>query len=119
MGFLCLWLSAISSHASASASCAVPATRTLDNQTVYGTMYAVSGKPCNIMLLRTSGPIQSTRLVAKASRGNVSISGNRVTYVSRQGFAGDDHFIYARQGSDMLNRPITRTVDVTVKVAAR
>jgi hypothetical protein len=119
MGIFCFWLLAISGPALASSSCAVPNIRTLDNQTVYGTMYAVSGKRCSITLLRTGGPIQSTRLVAQANNGSVSVSGNRVIYVSRSGYAGDDHFVYARQGMDMMNRPITRTVDVSVKVAAQ
>jgi hypothetical protein len=83
-------------------------------------MYAVSGKRCSITLLGTGGgPIHGTRLVAHANNGSVSVSGNRIIYVSRPGYAGDDHFVYARQGSDMLNRPITRTVDVSVKVAAQ
>ena len=82
-------------------------------------MFVVSGKRCNIALIRTDGgPIFSTRLVALAKNGSVSVSGNRIFYVSRPGYAGDDHFVYARQGMDMINRPVTRTVDISVRVAA-
>ena len=117
-GFLCFWLLAISGPALAS-PCVVPFIRTLDNQTVQGNMYASSGKRCSIILVRSRGPILSTRLVAQASHGNVSVQGNRVVYVSSPGYAGEDHFAYAKQGFDALNRPITRTVEVTVRVAEK
>ena len=82
-------------------------------------MYAASGQRCSITLLRSSGPITTTRLVAPASNGSVSVSGNRVVYVSRPGYSGDDRFVYVRQGMDSVNRPISRTVEVSVKVAAQ
>jgi hypothetical protein len=116
LGFLCLWLLAISSPALAR-SCIVPTILTLDNQTVQGTMYAASGRRCSIILLRSPGPIYSTRLIAQASHGTVSVEGNRIVYVSRPGYAGDDRFSYAKQGLDRINNPVTRTVEVTVKVA--
>ena len=52
-----------------------------------------------------------------ASNGSVKVSGNRIVYVSRAGFVGEDHLSYAREGQDMLNHPITRTVDLTVRVS--
>jgi hypothetical protein len=116
IGFFCFWLLAISGPALAR-SCIVPFIRTLDNQTAQGNMYAASGKRCSIILLRSPGPIYSTRLVAQASHGNVSVEGNQVVYVSRPGYAGEDRFAYSKQGFDSINRPITRTVEVTVRVA--
>jgi len=116
LGF-CVWFLAISTPAAEARNCAVPTIRTLDNQTVQGTMYAVSGKRCSIILLRSRGPIYTTRLVAQPKNGRVSLSGNRVVYMSRPGYSGDDRFVYARQGLDMINRPVTRTVEVDVKVA--
>ena len=78
--------------------------RSIDDQTAYGTLYATSGKRCSIILRSTPGPVHTTRLVANPNNGSVSIDGNRVTYVSRRGYAGDDHFVYARQGLDQGNR---------------
>ena len=40
-------------------------------------------------------------------------------YLSRPGYVGDDRFVYVRQGQDAINRPITRTVDVSVKISSR
>jgi hypothetical protein len=119
-GFLCLcfWLLAISGPALAG-RCMVPTIHTLDNQTVQGTMYATSGKHCGIILLRSRGPIHSTRVITQASHGNVSVQGSRLVYVSRPGYVGDDHFVYAKEGFDPMNRPVTRTVEVTVKVAEK
>jgi hypothetical protein len=100
-------------------SCIVPLIKTLDNQTVSGTMYAESGKRCSIALVSSRGPMSSVRVVTPPSTGSVSISGGRVVYVSRSGYVGDDRFVYARQGLDTINRPVTRTVDVSVKVSSR
>ena len=100
-------------------TCIVPYIKTLDNQTSYGTMYATSGKRCTIVLARSSGPTFNTRLVANAKNGNVMIHGYSVSYVSRSGYLGPDHFVYSRHGLDSQNRQTTRTVDITVKVAAR
>ena len=113
---LCFWLLVLSGPALA-APCIVPFIRTLDNQTVQGNMYATSGKRCSIILLRSPGPIHSTRLVGQASHGHVSVEGNRVVYVSSPGYTGEDRFAYAKEGFDRLNTPITRTVEVTVRVA--
>jgi hypothetical protein len=82
-------------------------------------MYAASGKRCSITVMRTPGPVFSARVVTQPSNGRVSINGNRVVYLSRPGYVGDDRFVYARQGLDAINRPITRTVDVNVKVSSR
>jgi hypothetical protein len=117
MGFFCLWLLAISGPALASSRCIVPFIHTLDNQTVQGIMYAASGKRCGIIVIRSGGPIHAARLVAQAGHGNVSVEGNRIVYVSRPGYTGDDHFVYVREGFDTINRPISRTVEVSVRVA--
>jgi hypothetical protein len=117
-GLLCLLLSVLSGPALAG-SCVVPNIRALDNQTVNGTMYVVSGKQCGIVLLGSPGPIHSSKLVSRPRYGSVLINGGRVVYVSSPGYIGDDHFTYARQGLNALNQPITRTVDVNVKVSAR
>jgi hypothetical protein len=100
-------------------SCIVPFIKTLDNQTVFGTMYAASGKSCSITVVRSPGPIFSASVVKQPSNGSVSINGGRVVYLSRPGYVGDDRFVYARQGLDAMNRPIKRTVDVSVKVSSR
>jgi hypothetical protein len=118
LGLGCFLLLAMSEAALAAYGCVVPRIRPLDNQTVQGTMYAVSGKRCSIVVHISSGPIHTSRLVAQAKNGRVSISGNRVIYVSRAGYAGDDRFVYARQGMDRANQPTTRTVEVSVIVAA-
>ena len=100
-------------------SCIVPYIKTLSNQTSYGTMYATSGKRCTIAMARSSGPTFNTRLVANAKNGTVGINGHSVSYVSRSGYVGEDHFVYSRHGLDERNQQSTRTVDITVKVATR
>ena len=117
LAVVCLLL--LASSPALARSCLVPSIRTLDNQTVSGTMYAASGKKCAITVSHSRGPIHSAHVVATPRNGSVSIAGDRVTYRSRPGYVGDDRFVYARQGFDNLNRPVTRTVDVTVKVAGR
>jgi len=117
-GLLCLLLPLLSGPALAG-SCVVPSIRTLDNQTVNGTMYVASGKRCSIVLQRSPGPTFSATLVTRPSKGSVSITGGRVVYVSSAGYVGDDHFTYARQGLNAHNQPVTRTVDVNVRVSAR
>ena len=119
VGLFWLWMLVISAPALASSRCIVPFIRTLDNQTVQGTMYAAGGQRCAIVLVRSPGPINSTRLVAQASHGNVAVEGRRIVYVSRPGYAGDDRFSYAKQGFDAFNRPVSRTVEVSVKVAEK
>ena len=119
VGILCLGLSMLSDPVMAASLCGMAPIRMLDNQTSYGTLHVTNGKRCQIILRSTPGPIHTTQLVANANNGSVSISGNRVTYAPRSGYAGDDHFVYAQRGLDTLNRAITRTVDITVKVAAR
>jgi hypothetical protein len=104
--------------ASAASRCDVPLIRTLDNQTVSGTMYAVSGKPCSITVRFTNGPMETAAVVQNASNGHVTASGQKITYISRVGFVGEDHFTYARHGVNNLNTPVVRTVSVTVQVAA-
>ena len=99
-------------------NCVVPSIQTLDNQTVSGAIYVVSGKSCSIILARSPGPIQSVQLITPPASGKVSISGGRVIYTARPGFVGDDRFVYARRGLNPVNRPISRTVDVAVKVTS-
>jgi hypothetical protein len=65
---LCLLLSVLSGPALAG-SCVVPVIRELDNQTVNGTMYVVSGKRCGVGLLLSVGPIHSAKLVSRPARG--------------------------------------------------
>jgi hypothetical protein len=117
-GLLCLLLSVLSGPALAG-SCVVPHIRTLDNQTVNGTMYVVSGQRCSIVMVLSPGPVHGAKLVSRPSHGSVSIDGGRVVYASSAGYIGDDHFTYARKGLNPLNQPVTRTVDVNVKVSAR
>ena len=117
-GLICLLLSLFSGPALAR-SCIVPFIRTVDNQTVNGTMHVVSGKRCSIVLLRSAGPILSTKVISRPSNGNVSINGGRVVYVSTARYIGDDHFTYIRQGLNVVNQPITRTINVKVKVLSQ
>jgi len=117
-----LWLLAISMIAlstSAASACRVPTIRTLDNQTVTGYMFALSGRPCSIIVRTTRGPISTASLVGNARNGTVKVSGGRIVYTSPQGFVGDDEFTYARSGLNNQNQPIVRTVNVSVKVSAK
>jgi hypothetical protein len=99
-------------------ACSVPFIRTVDNQTVDGQMTAKSGRPCSIRLRFTRGPMWTASIVQRPSNGTVSVGGsNRIIYRSRPGFVGNDAFIYARQGQDRYNSPVTRTVRVAVTVA--
>jgi hypothetical protein len=114
-GVVCLFLSAFSETALAR-TCYFPSIRTLDNQTVNGTMWAFSGKRCSVSLGRSRGPIFSTRLIERPNHGSASVKGNRVIYLSRPGYVGEDRLVYARYGMDMINQPVTRTIILTVKV---
>jgi Bacterial Ig domain len=107
-GLLCLLLSILSGPALAS-SCVVPYIPTLDNQTVTGTMYVVSGKQCSLANHGSAGPMHSVNLVSRPSNGSVLINGDPVVYVSSAGYVGDDHFTYDRQGLNTRNQPIART----------
>jgi hypothetical protein len=89
------------------AKCIVPTFRILDNQTVNGTMYATSGKPCSVILVATLGPMLSARIITQPSNGRASIQGPRIVYVSRPGYVGDDRFTDARSGMDGHSQPIT------------
>ena len=114
-GLLCVCLSFVSGPAFAM-DCWVPDIRTLDNQTVQGNMFVVSGKRCSIVMLRSPGPIQGVSLVAPPSHGNVLVQGGRLIYTPRSGYLGEDRFVYAREGKDLENRPIKRTVEISVQV---
>jgi hypothetical protein len=106
------------SLASAAPRCDVPLIRTLDNQTVSGTMYATSGRPCGIVVQHTNGPMFSAELVQIAKNGKVVVAGGKIVYTSRPGYVGEDQFTYARRGMNNRNEPVVRTVNVTVQVAA-
>jgi hypothetical protein len=109
----CVWLSIVCSPAW-SASCVVPRIEVLANQTVQRDIFAVSGQPCNLAVAWGRA-----RLIAPPRSGRVSIRGSRVTYVSRPGYVGDDHFIFAREGTDSVDRPAaTWTVETNVHVSA-
>jgi Bacterial Ig domain len=117
-----LWLLAFSMillSAPAALACRVPLIRTFDNQTVTGWMFATSGRQCSIILTYSHGPIFTTALVSNARNGTVAVTGGRVVYTPRAGFVGDDEFTYARRGLNSHNEPIVRTVNVTVKFAAK
>jgi hypothetical protein len=116
-GLSCVLVALLSSPSFAG-TCRVPFIRTLNNQTVEGTMFAVSAKRCSIILTRSVGPTFGTKLVSPPSNGLASIDGNRIIYVSRPGFVGEDHLVYARVGQDISNHPVTRTVNLTVRVSA-
>jgi hypothetical protein len=115
---LCVWLSFVCTPAFAT-SCWTPTTRILANQTVQRDMFLVSGKRCSLVVLRSLGPIYSARLIAPPRSGRVSIRGGRITYVSRPGYLGDDHFMFAREGTDPMNRPVTWTIEMNVHVKER
>ncbi|WP_316203484.1 MULTISPECIES: hypothetical protein [unclassified Bradyrhizobium] len=112
----CVLAVAFSAGASA-ANCIVPPFSTLENQTAQGHMYAKTGKRCSIAVLHSRGPIFGVRVLSAASHGVVSVQGAQVVYVSKPGFVGEDHFAYVRHGADMLNRPVTKGVEVTVHVS--
>lgn len=116
IGAACVILAVLGSEAWA-ANCDGRRFPTLNNQTVPGWLYAVSGKRCSINVARSKGPVFGAKLVSPPSHGTASIRGTRVFYVSRPGFIGEDHFSFALIGQDMLNNPITRTVDMTVQVS--
>jgi Bacterial Ig domain len=98
-------------------ACRVPFIRTLDNQTVSGSMTVQTGKPCNIILQRTVGPMFSAQIVEQPTHGRASVgAGNRVTYVSRPGFTGRDAFTYTRSGLNRQNDKVVRTVRIAVFV---
>ena len=98
-------------------ACRVPFIRTLDNQTVSGTMTAQSGKPCSIVLRTTLGPMLSAHIVERPTNGSASLgAGNRVIYRSRPGYTGTDSFAYARTGTNRHNEKVVRTVRIAVQV---
>ena len=80
-------------------------------------MFATSGRRCSIIVHHSHGPIFTTALVSNARNGSVAVAGGSVIYTSRA--VGDDEFTYARRGLNNLNEPIVRTINVTVKVAAK
>src|SRR6266480_3770917 len=75
-------LASICGTASA-ARCVVPFIRTLDNQTVIGTIFTSTGSPCHIGLARSRGPMSSVQLLENAKNGTVRVSGGSIFYVSR------------------------------------
>jgi hypothetical protein len=115
--FFILMLTGMAVEAEAASSCSVPFIRTLNNQTVDGTMTMKAGKRCSITLARSSGPTFNVRIVAQPSHGSVRIQApHYIFYQPRKGFVGSDSFTYARRGLDTRNNPITRTVRIAVTV---
>jgi len=106
----------LSVEVKAAPNCSVPTIRTLNDQTVNGTMTVRTGKRCSIIMRSSRGPTYSTSIVAHPSHGGVRVSGNSVIYQPRQGFVGNDAFTYARIGFDTRNNKIRRTVSIAVEV---
>jgi|SRR5215831_435770 len=106
-------------QAMAASTCVVPYIRTLDNQTVDGSMTVKTGSRCFIWLNHSGGPISSAHIVARPAHGSLNIdSTNRIVYQPRSGYTGSDSFTYARKGLDTRNNPITRTVRISVTVTS-
>jgi hypothetical protein len=114
----CVLTIALSAAASA-ANCRVPLIRTLENQTVQGHMFARTGQRCSISLHGSRGPMFGIRVLSSPSNGVVAVQGQQIVYRSKPGYVGEDHFAYARQGADPLNRPVTKGVEVTVHVSQK
>ena len=114
--FVLFVLVGLSAEAEAARNCSVPGIRTLDNQTVNGTMTVKTGTRCSIILRSSGGPMESLSIVARPSHGAVRVSGNTVFYQPRKGFVGNDAFTYARSGMDTRNNKVKRTVSIAVDV---
>jgi hypothetical protein len=82
-------------------------------------MLVVSGKSCSLVVFQSQGPMYTARLIESPSSGHVSIRGARVTYISRPGYLGDDHFTFAREGIDQMNQRTTWTIEMNVQVKDR
>lgn len=109
-------LAGLPREADAANNCSVPYIRTLDDQTVNGTMTVKTGTSCRINLRNSSGPMHSVSVVAKPSHGAVRIGGNGVIYQPRKGYVGSDTFTYARTGLNTSNTPVKRTISIAVDV---
>ena len=117
-GVLCACLTIFCSPAVAAPPCWLPPKPVLPNQTTQRDMLVVSGKPCGLVVNSSPGPVNTAHLIAPPSSGHVSIQGARVTYVSRPGYVGEDHFIFSREGTWRNQRTIW-TVDMSVHVKDR
>jgi hypothetical protein len=117
-GLLCVLLSLVCSPALAT-TCWVPKTPVSTGNNYQRNMFVVSGKWCGLVLLNTPGPMRGVRLIAPPTSGRVVISGQRITYVSRRGYLGHDHFVFVREGMDSGNRSVTWTIDMSVEVKER
>ena len=116
---LCALSTIFGGPAFAAAPCWVPAVRALPNQTLQRDMLVVSGKSCTLVVINSSGPMYTAHLIAPPSSGRVSIRGARVTYISRSGYVGGDHFVFAREGIDGMNQRTVWTVEMNVRVTDR
>jgi hypothetical protein len=86
----------------------------LNNQETGGHLMVQSGVACGIRL-SAFGPVHSQAIVKRPANGQAGIgSAGMVVYRSRPGFVGKDEFIYVRRGLDPWNKPMTRTVRITV-----
>jgi hypothetical protein len=117
-GLLCICLSVVCSPAFAT-NCWVPKTPLSTGNAYQRNMFVVSGKSCSLVLLNTPGPMRGVRLIAPPASGRVVISGQPITYVSHQGYLGNDHFVFVREGMDADNRSATWTIDMSVEVKER
>ena len=116
-GLNCALLILMMTGVQAAPNCSVPRIRTLNGQTVDGTMTVKSGKRCSIVMRNSRGPTFDVRIVTQPSYGGIRIEApHRIVYQSRTGFVGDDSFTYARRGFDTRNNPVTRTVRIAVTV---
>lgn len=106
----------LSVEAKAARNCSVPFIRTLENQTVNGTMTVKAGTRCSIIMQSSTGPMESLSIVAQPSHGALRASGNTVIYTPRKGYVGNDAFTYARSGLDTRNNKVKRTVSIAVEV---
>lgn len=114
--FIVAALAALPFEAEAARNCSVPLIRTLESQTVNGTMTVKAGTRCSIIMRSSSGPMESVSIVAQPLHGGLRISGNSVFYTPRKGYVGNDTFIYARSGMDTRNNKVKRTVSISVDV---
>ncbi|MGJ4949437.1 Ig-like domain-containing protein [Bradyrhizobium sp. HKCCYLS20291] len=82
-------------------------------------MMVISGKRCSMVLVRSGGPTFTAQVLEPPSHGRAVVRGLRVTYVSHPNYIGEDHFVYAWKGLDMINRPRTSTVEMRVQVSQK
>jgi hypothetical protein len=100
-------------------SCWVPVVQPVPGEIIQRDMFIVSGKRCTMVVGRSLGPMYGVRLIAPPGNGRISTGSGRITYMSREGYFGDDRFVFARDGIDSMNKPMTWTIDMHVHVKQR